>query len=87
MARRSGSGLGAVVLAVLRRPALWFVAAHQALLLVPRGWWRRPPFLPLPPRPYLRFRATTQYGDPDHALVPDDTLQYLTWCRSLRSLP
>ena len=89
MAGRSGrgSGWGAVVAAVLRRPALWLVAARQAVLLVPRAWWRRPPFLPLPPRPYVRFRATTQYGVAGHALVPDDVVQYLTWCRSLRSLP
>jgi hypothetical protein len=87
MARRSGWGLGAVVLAVLRHPVLWLAAGRQALRLVPRGWWRRPPFLPLPSRPYVRFRATTQYGDPDHALVPDDVVQYLAWCRSLRSLP
>ena len=84
MARRCG--WGEVVAAVLRRPALWLVAVRQAVLLAPRGWWRRPPFLPLPPRPYVRFRATTQYGDPAHALVAEDVVQYLTWCRSLRRL-
>src|SRR2546430_7431012 len=28
-----------------------------------RDWYRRPPFLPLPPRDYLRWRMFTAYGD------------------------
>ena len=26
------------------------------------GWWRRAPFLPVPPGPYARFRVQTMYG-------------------------
>ena len=28
----------------------------------PRGWWRRPPFLPVPTARYLAFRLETAYG-------------------------
>jgi hypothetical protein len=44
-----------------------------------------PPFLPLPDAAYSRFRLVTQYGgDGDHAPVPADVLNYLTWCRRER---
>jgi hypothetical protein len=64
------------------RPRLWPVAVVQTWRFVPRGWWRRPPFLPLPAREYLRFRLRTQYGaagEPD----PSDVVTYLEWCRQL----
>jgi hypothetical protein len=80
-------GSGAIAGAVARRPSLWGTAARQGARLAPQGWWRRPPFLPSPAASYVRFRATTQYGDPAHPLLPDDVVQYLTWCRSLRRLP
>lgn len=68
--------------AVAARPRLWPTAVVQARRFVPDGWWRRAPFLPLPDPELLAFRATTQYGDPDHALAPDDLVTWLTWCRA-----
>ena len=29
---------------------------------VGRGWFLRPPFLPIPPRPYIQWRLKTAYG-------------------------
>jgi hypothetical protein len=70
--------------AVARHPSLWATGLRQALVLAAPGWWRRPPFLPLPPTGYLRFRVQTAYGgDGDRAPEPDDLLTYLRWCRSL----
>jgi hypothetical protein len=66
---------------VLARPSLWGVALVQLVRLAPTGWWRRPPFLPVPDRDYLRFRMQTQYGDADHAAEPQDLVTYLRWCR------
>jgi len=71
--------LGAVVV-VLRHPSLWAVAARQGRRLVPAGWWRRWPHLPLPSRRYVRFRLLTQYGDAQHEIEPRDVLNYLRWC-------
>ncbi len=67
----------------MRRPGLWVTALRQGRRLVPAGWWRRWPFLPRPPAEYVRFRALTQYGDGEHALEPEDVVNYLLWCRSL----
>jgi hypothetical protein len=69
------------VAAVLRRPSLWPTAARQVARLAPSRWWARPPYLPVPAAPYLRFRRVTQYGDPAHPAEPDDVVSYLQWCR------
>jgi hypothetical protein len=74
-------GLRAIAV-VVRHPSLWWIALRQARRLAPPRWWRRPPFLPLPDREYLRFRMVTQYGDADHAPEPEDLVSYLRWCRS-----
>jgi hypothetical protein len=59
---------------------------RQAVVLAPRGWWRRRPFLPLPDRDYLRFRMVTAYGDPERAPEPQDVVTYLEWCRGWRTV-
>ena len=66
-------------LALMRHPSLWTVAAR----MVPPRWWARWPPLPLPPRGYARFRTETMYGR-DGRLEPDDLVDYLKWCRSMR---
>ena len=71
--------------AVLARPSLWPIALVELAALAPRGWWRRPPFLPAPDRAYLRFRMQTMYGDPDHDPEPADVVTYLKWCRGYRA--
>jgi hypothetical protein len=72
----------AVSAALLRRPSLWATAARQMRRTAAAGWWRRPPFLPVPSGRYLQFRLLTQYGDPDHRWEPDDVVNYLRWCKS-----
>jgi len=74
-----------IVTAVARRPRLWPVAARQAWRLMPRRWWRRRPFLPAPPKGYLTFRLTTQYGGDGTAPIDGaDVVSYLEWCRRQR---
>jgi hypothetical protein len=46
-----------------------------------RGWWRHPPFLPLPPREYVRWRMHTAYGDPDAVPPAEDVARYARWVR------
>jgi hypothetical protein len=74
--------VSAALMAVAGRPRLWPVAVREARRLAPTGWWRRPPFLPLPPAAYRRFRMETMYGADDHLPVPDDLVRWLEWCRS-----
>ena len=71
--------------AVLRQPHLWFEALRAASALARDGWWRRPPFLPIPNRSYMRWRVATAYGSADHAIDPDDLVAYLEWRKRQRS--
>lgn len=76
----------AAVAAVVRRPGLWGIAVRQAVVLAAPGWWRRAPFLPLPPPDYLRFRLQTAYGgDGTQPIAPDDLVAYLRWCKAWRA--
>lgn len=51
-----------------------------------RGWYRRPPFLPLPDPTYLRWRMYTAYGD--EAAVPPvrDVIGFARWRRETMHL-
>jgi hypothetical protein len=76
----------AAVLAVLRSPRLWPTALRQARRLAAPGWWRRRPFLPVPPVTYRHFRLVTQYGDHAPREISSrelgrDVVNYLSWCR------
>lgn len=68
-------------IAILARPSLWVTAVRQVRRTAPPGWWRRPPFLPVPSGEYLEFRLLTQYGDARHAWDRDDVVNYLRWCK------
>jgi hypothetical protein len=73
-----------IVLAVVVRPNLWFIAVTQLFRLVPRNWWQQSPFLPIPSKSYIRFRKQTQYGGNNHSIEPRDVLSYLKWLRDSR---
>jgi hypothetical protein len=75
----------AVVVAVLARPSLWWTALRVARGVIPRRWWARPPFLPIPSRAYLRFRKEAYYGDPRAPFRAADVLKYLMWVRVWKS--
>jgi hypothetical protein len=50
-----------------------------------RKWYRRPPFLPLPPRNYLEWRIETAYGDKSFKnLRWQDIVAYARWHRAMR---
>jgi hypothetical protein len=83
MRSTAGSGFWVrAVLLVLVRPHLWATALRQAGRLARPGWWRRPPFLPIPDARYLAFRFETQYGA-DGRADPRDLVAYLEWCRAM----
>lgn len=68
----------------LRRPRAIPHLLRAAWAFRARHWYRRPPFLPLPPRSYLRWRLDTAYGDPDAVPPPDDFVRYLAWGTEMR---
>lgn len=48
-----------------------------------RHWWRKPPFLPLPDRTYLRWRMYTAYADESAVPPIDDVIRFARWRRDL----
>lgn len=68
----------------LRRPFLVPALLGLAWSVRRRGWYRRPPFLPLPSREYLDWRMETAYGDPDHRPPPDELERYVRWAARMR---
>ena len=78
--RRTWFRLGlALTVRALRNPRVARALLGVAWRFRSRGWWHRPPFLPLPDREYLRWRMHTAYGD-HHAVPPaDDVVRYARW--------
>lgn len=70
--------------AAFRRPGMWPALLGLAWSARRRGWWRHPPFLPLPPTSYLRWRMDTAYGDPGFKPPVKETVRYLRWAARMR---
>jgi len=51
-----------------------------------RDWCRRPPFLPLPPRDYMRWRMLTAYGDEGAVPSVEDVITFARWRRATMHL-
>lgn len=68
----------------LRRPALVPALLGTAWAFRRRRWWARPPFLPLPPTDYLRWRMETAYGEPDAAPPYDELARFVRWAATMR---
>lgn len=63
-----------------RLPALVGMAwAYRA-----RGWYRRPPFLPLPPKEYVAWRNDTAYGDPQAVPPLAEFDRFVVWSARMR---
>ena len=69
----------------MRRPRIIPHLVRAAWAFRARGWYRRPPFLPLPPRSYMRWRMETAYGDPDAVPPIDELERYLVWTGRMRA--
>ncbi|HKV50775.1 MAG TPA: hypothetical protein VJO52_06175 [Gemmatimonadaceae bacterium] len=61
------------------RPPLAIDLLRVAWRFRRRGWYRRPPFLPVPARDYVRWRMYTAYGDYDAVPPADDVIRYARW--------
>lgn len=68
-----------LTLRALRRPSIAVALLRVAWRFRRRDWWRRPPFLPVPARDYLRWRLHTAYGDADITPPADDLVRYARW--------
>jgi len=70
----------------LRRPSIWRSLLGLAWASRREGWWKRPPFLPLPPADYLAWRSETAWGDPEGTGSDAQMAGYLHWAARMRRL-
>jgi hypothetical protein len=66
------------------RPRLFGAMLRAAWRFRARGWWRRPPFLPVPPSEYLRWRLHTAYGDTGRGPTGEEMERYVRWANRLQ---
>lgn len=79
MRRDDAPGLGRLLWGVLTHPGSILLFVRAGWRFRARGWWRRPPFLPLPSREYLEWRLHTAYGEAGSAPEFDELERYLRW--------
>ena len=70
----------------LVRPRLAIDLLRLAWSFRARSWYRRPPFLPVPPREYIRWRMFTAYGDEDAVPPVEDVERFARWRRETMGL-
>jgi len=77
--------VGRLIGRTLLHPRLYWPALRAAWRFRARDWFRRPPFLPLPPREYLDWRMETAYRSADALPTPEEFGRYLRWTERMRS--
>ena len=75
-----------LVLRAIVSPRLALDLARLTWSFRARDWYRRPPFLPLPPRDYIRWRMLTAYGDEEAVPPLDDVVRFARWRRETMHL-
>lgn len=70
--------------AAIRRPSLIPRLLGTAWAFRANRWYLRPPFLPIPPRGYMRWRMETAYGDADAVPPMTELERYLRWGEEMR---
>lgn len=61
------------------RPRLGWLLLRTVWRFRSRDWYRRPPFLPVPPAAYMAWRRQTAWGDTDRVPDPVELERYLRW--------
>jgi hypothetical protein len=73
-----------VALRALVRPRLLLVLMATAWKFRRHGWYRKAPFLPLPPADYMRWRQHTAYGDEARTTSAAELEAYVLWAAHMR---
>jgi len=71
--------MGALTWRAMRNPRTAVALMRVGWRFRSRDWYRRFPFLPMPDRPYLRWRMYTAYGDEQIVPSADDVVRYARW--------
>jgi hypothetical protein len=69
----------------IRQPGLIGALAGAAWRFRAAGWYRRLPFLPLPPPEYLAWRLETAFGDRSAVPSAHELRRYLRWTRRMKA--
>lgn len=64
-------GMIKTLIAIFIRPWLW----RSAFRFIPNLTYLSQS------RSYIRFRMEEMYGDPNHEIIPKETIRFLYWCR------
>lgn len=75
-----------LVLRALVNPRLAVDLVRLAWSFRARDWTRRFPFLPAPPREYMRWRMFTAYGDENVIPPVEDVVNFARWRREVMGL-
>lgn len=81
-----GGLLATLTIRALLSPRLALDLVRTGWAFRRRGWYRRPPFVPLPDRRYLRWRMYTAYGDPEAVPPAVDVIRFARWRRETMRL-
>lgn len=61
------------------------VVAAAAWRLRRSGWWRQPPFMPVPDPRYWKFRIATAFGVEPRSPEPREVVDVAKWSRRIRA--
>jgi hypothetical protein len=75
---------GSMARLVVRNPSLIPALLALSWASRPRRWFLHPPFLPIPPANYLRWRLETAYGEGVHDPPQREGARYLRWTWRMR---
>ena len=83
-----GNGMGSLyaglVKLAIQRPWLIPVMLRTAWAFRANRWYRRPPFLPLPSKAYMKWRMETAYGVGITVFTLEELERYLRWGSDMR---
>ena len=79
-----GSTYVRLMWAAVRRPSLIPAILGAAWAFRANQWYRRPPFLPIPPKDYMKWRLETAYGDANAMPATHELERYVRWGRDMR---
>ena len=75
-----------LVKAAIKKPSLVPIILGSAWAFRSNRWYLRPPFLPIPPKKYMRWRMNTAYGDTGVVPPTIEVERYLRWASDMRKL-
>ncbi len=75
-----------LTLQALVRPRLAIDLLRMVWAFRAQEWYRHAPFVPLPPREYVRWRMYTAYGDEEAVPPLEDVIRFAQWRREVMRL-